>query len=360
MIAQGVDPGEDRRQKAEQAKSTPRDRTFSATAKEWIRYQEAIGTYRTPYRRKDHRAVLLKHVIPVIGSIRLKNLKPKDVFECVKPHWTTTSGTRHAVMQAISQVWKWAVAMEYVRGDNPATYDGPLGVLLKTLGPPKMCRNNGALLPEEVPDFVREVYMLGRTSGKALVFAILTASRMHPVINAKWEDFDFEKRVWIVPEEAMKVKGRGNFKVFLSDQAVSLLKSIPKSGSRVFISQHGGVTRTSVIQNIREINLQRELIGLPKWIDIRQKEIYGDDIVVTPHGVARASFKTWTRTGENLAKFHPDAVEMCLAHSIDDKYNGAYDRASLEEERRRVMAAWGEYCFSKIPQEQNPSSPQSP
>lgn len=350
-LTQGIDPGQEKRNNIEKARSTPKAVTFAYAAEKWREaVEEHAGVYTKTPRKKDFRNVLATHIIPKIGNIRLKDLKPKDVFECVKPHWTTTSGTRHSVMQAISKIWKWAVAMEYVSGDNPANYNGPLGVLLKTLGPPKTCKNRGALLPEEVPEFVMELYHLNRLSAKALLFAILTANRLTPVTMAKWEDIDLQKKVWYVPEEDMKVKGRGRFKVYLSDQAISIIQSIPKNGKNVFSSRYGGATRTSIVNNIRDINNQRLEIGLPRWIDIRQQELYGEEIVITPHGVARASFKTWTRTKENLKKFHQDAVELCLAHDIDDKYDGAYDRADLEEERRRVMAAWGEYCFSRIQQ----------
>lgn len=350
-LTQGIDPGQEKRNNIEKARATPKAVTFAYAAEKWREaVEEHAGVYAKTPRKKDFRNVLATHIIPKIGNIRLKDLKPKDVFECVKPHWTTTSGTRHSVMQAISKIWKWAVAMEYVSGDNPANYNGPLGVLLKTLGPPKTCKNRGALLPEEVPEFVMELYHLNRVSAKALLFAILTANRLTPVIMAKWEDIDLQKKVWYVPEEDMKVKGRGRFKVYLSDQAISIIQSIPKNGKNVFSSRYGGATRTSIVNNIRDINNQRLEIGLPRWVDIRQQELYGEEIVITPHGVARASFKTWTRTKENLKKFHQDAVELCLAHDIDDKYDGAYDRADLEEERRLVMAAWGEYCFSRIQQ----------
>lgn len=37
-----------------------------------------------------------------------------------------------------------------------------------------------------------------------------------------------------------------------------------------------------------------------------------------------------------------------MAHKLKDDYGGAYNRATLEAERRAVMAAWGRFCFQKI------------
>lgn len=71
-------------------------------------------------------------------------------------------------------------------------------------------------------------------------------------------------------------------------------------------------------------------------------------VIATQHGTSRASFKTWTKTGENRKLFDEEAVELCMAHKLQDDYGGAYNRATLEPERRQVMEAWGQYCFSKL------------
>ena len=39
---------------------------------------------------------------------------------------------------------------------------------------------------------------------RALEFAILTASRTRPILQAKWENIDFESRIWNCPDEIMK------------------------------------------------------------------------------------------------------------------------------------------------------------
>ena len=84
------------------------------------------------------------------------------------------------------------------------------------------------------------------------------------------------------------------------------------------------------------------------WIDPVQSKEKGYPVGATAHGTCRATFKTWARTGENRQLLDDEAVELCLAHKLKDDYDGAYNRATLEDERREVMRAWGEYCYSKI------------
>ena len=50
----------------------------------------------------------------------------------------------------------------------------------------------------------------------------------------------------------------------------------------------------------------------------------------------------------NNRRFDQEAVELCLLHSKNDAYDGAYDRAPLAKERRAIMEAWGKYAYSKI------------
>ncbi len=85
------------------------------------------------------------------------------------------------------------------------------------------------------------------------------------------------------------------------------------------------------------------------WVDPHIKNSDGQPSVITLHGTARASFRTWAKSDElgNNRRFDQEAVELCLLHAKKDIYRGAYDRANLEKERRQIMAAWGEYCFSQ-------------
>lgn len=84
------------------------------------------------------------------------------------------------------------------------------------------------------------------------------------------------------------------------------------------------------------------------WVDPHITTAQGHPAVITLHGTARASFRTWAKDDVlgNNRRFDQEAVELCLLHSKKDIYRGAYDRAKLEGERRQIMAAWGEYCFS--------------
>jgi integrase len=67
----------------------------------------------------------------------------------------------------------------------------------------------------------------------------------------------------------------------------------------------------------------------------------GDRGAYVPHGF-RSAFRDWA--GE-VSSFPRDVCEMALAHVVENKVEAAYRRGDLFEKRRRMMDAWGDWCF---------------
>ena len=355
-IANGIDPADANREKRRKQKeeAVAKEMTFKAVAKRWVENRVKAGYYDRNVREPAvTEGYLARNILPVIGQLHISQITSKQVYKCVKPLWTTTSSARRKALQIISGIWKWAVAMEYVSGDNPASLEGPLGVLLKNHSlNPKGEVHYGAVPWEEIPELFVELNILGTVGARALMFSILTAARSQMIRQMRWGQVDLKKKQWTVPEELMKIKGRGNFVVYLSDAAVNMLNNTPRFADTdlVFPSPmtHGPISIATLGMAMRKLSDKRMAAIGRRWEDPNIIDKTGAPAIATQHGTARASFKTWTRNEENLHKYNHDAVEMCLAHSIKDAYRGAYDRATLEAERRRIMQDWGEYCWSKI------------
>ena len=330
--------------------------TFEAVAKQWLDARIKTGYYDKNVRGVSVvEAYLERNINPVLGKMPIDAIRAQDIFQCLKPIWITTTEAKNKCLTIINSVFRWAQAMGMTDGNNPADKRGALGVLLDNLSPHvKQPKNHGALDPEEMPEFFCELIHWGTIASKAFAFAILTASRSKAVRTARWEDIDLEAGTWTCPESAMKVKGRGIFVVLLSPAAIRLLRSLPRFDGvdLVFPSPYKQtvMTDTGLSQIVGDMNAQAQKQGLPMWLDKAQTETTGKEVRITVHGTSRATFKTWTKMDSNLKRFDRDAVELCLAHKIDDGYGGAYDRAAMTEERRRIMDAWGEFCCSKLSQ----------
>src|SRR5262249_23110222 len=138
------------------------------------------------------------------------------------------------------------------------------------------------------------------------------------VRSATWGEFDLDKRLWKVPAERMKANVAHT--VPLSDAAVTLLRSLPRTNSYVFAGASGQLGS----------KIFRETISALKTD-------------TTPHGF-RSTFSDWAR---DRTGFDAETVEHSLAHSVGTKAAQAYKRGTGIEKRRLLMEAWAGYCDGK-------------
>ena len=65
--------------------------------------------------------------------------------------------------------------------------------------------------------------------------------------------------------------------------------------------------------------------------------------LITVHGF-RSTFKGWAVSNN----YEDRLSELQLCHNYGTRVQRAYDRQHLIEERRAMMQAWADYCFSEI------------
>ena len=154
----------------------------------------------------------------------------------------------------------------------------------------------------------------------------------------------------------MKEKEHGAHEVFLSDQALKLIVSMPRvlpDGRKaiwVFSTPRGDRLCSDLCKVIESMNRRRRQRGQEPWLDPLQGTISEKERQVTAHGF-RATFKTWSRSEElgHWKRFDSTAVERCLHHYRRDPYSGAYDRESFETQQRTILQEWADFLESYVP-----------
>lgn len=346
-------------QAAKTIKEATRKRSFEAIAMEWVA-DRATNNYWANDRKGESSTVnlLKRHVFPAIGKRDVEDITAEMIRDMLKPIWQSKPSTAKKAKSYTHKVFQWAIALR-IRKDreNPAAWNGsPLEILMEPLQNNRKPRTNyAACAVEEIPRLFQEMCVFTSMSARACEFAILTCTRSQAVRMATWEQFDLENGIWTIPVENDKIKTHGrNRTIYLSTQAVALLKSLPRSRAQLYVftstqgSHFSDAALTMFLRGLHEQRLASDGIG---WIDSRKTEREGKPCVITIHGTARASFRTWAKDDKNgnNRRFDQEAVELCLLHSKKDGYNGAYDRAELVKERRLIMQDWGDYCTSNIP-----------
>lgn len=316
QIRQGIDPVAERRVaqatlRAEQAKAI----TFEQAARKC--HAAKAAAFRNHKHRNDWISSLQRHAFQVLGNMYVGEIELPHVLRVLEPMWEERTETATRVRQRIESVLTWATVRGYRAGENPARWEGNLKEVLPA---PRRIANNGrfrALPWHDVPAFMEKLREREGMAARALEFAILTAARSGEVRKATWDEIDFDAKLWTVPAE--RIKAGREHKVPLSNDAIKLLRSLPRmqDSPYVFPAPRGGpLSDMSISAVCRRMKVD-----------------------AVPHGF-RSSFKDWAR---NRTRYADEVSELALAHVSTDATRAAYARDELLQHRARLMRDWARF-----------------
>ena len=144
---------------------------------------------------------LADYAFPRIGRRPVSDIGQPEVLSCLSPIWTAKPETARRLAQRIGTVLDVARSRGFRDGENPVAAIRAANVLPKVTSKPN---HHATMHWRDVPAFYAN--LAGRTAmaAKALAFTCLTGSRTGEVLGARWEEFDFEERLWTVPASRMK------------------------------------------------------------------------------------------------------------------------------------------------------------
>ena len=306
-VAGGRNPKAERDKEAEPTFGECADRFIQSIEAEWRnakhRYQwsQTLTNYCQPIRQK-----------------RVSEIGTDDVLKVLNPIWLTKSETAGRLRGRIERVLDFAKARGWRAGENPAAWRGHLRNLL-----PKQKKlqkgHQPAMAYVDVPAFLSALGGTDTVPARALEFTILTAARSGEVLGAKWQEIDFDQKLWKVPKERMKAGVAHT--VPLSDRAVALLRDLDEARPGDFVFP--GARPKRPLSNMAMIMMLRRM-GLTE---------------ITVHGF-RSSFRDWAG---DVTTFPRELAEAALAHKVGDEVERAYRRSDALEKRRKLMQAWADY-----------------
>lgn len=310
MIAEGIDPSARR-----QADKYARAVTFELVANEWLELQ---AKKLAPVTLSKARWMITEFVSPHIGSRPIHKITPADVLAALRPiEARGKHETAHRTKQYVGQIFRYAVATSRAERDITADLRGALT--------PATTKNHAAVTdPAAIGALLRAIdgYCGQPVTHAALKLAPLVFVRPGELRQAEWSEINFDAAEWRIPGERMKM-GDPHI-VPLATQAMQILLDIHQLTGRsryVFPSLR---TRDRPMSE-NTINAALRRLG------------YGTD-EMTGHG-----FRAMASTCLNEQGWHPDLIELQLAHSERNKVRAAYNRATRMVERRKMMQAWADY-----------------
>lgn len=312
QIATGTDPSEQKKVD-KQLRQTLVDNTFKAIALEWHEYKR-------PNWSKGYAEDLMEafenDIFPDIGKRPVAEIKPLEMLTSLrKLEKRGVLDKLRKIRQACNQVFRYAIVTG--RAEN-----NPASELASALPPPK-ATHYPHLLPDELPDFLRALstYSGSRVTQLATRILMLTGVRTIELRQAEWKEFDFEKGLWEVPKERMKM--RRPHLVPLSNQVIDALQQLYAVTGRYNLVFPG---RNDITKPMSEASINQVL----KRIGYHGK--------ATGHGFRHTMSTILHEQGYNTAW-----IELQLAHVDKNTIRGTYNHAQYLEQRRSMLQWYGDF-----------------
>jgi integrase len=326
VLKGGADPIEERERGQAQARidaaqAIAKAMTFDQCAAAYIASHNAA--WKNPKHQQQWKNTLATYASPVFGSLPVAAIDKSLVVKALQRDgfWTTKPETAQRVRGRIESVLDWATESEFREGENPARWKGKLSILLPARNKVQAVKHLEAMPYADVPRFMSTLAQRPETAASALRFVILTAARAGEAMGAKWDEIDFEARLWTVP--ASRMKAGKQHQVPLCDAAMAELEKMRaiRISDYIFPNGRGGrLSHTAFWKLLRSMN-----------------------VAATTHGF-RSSFRDWA--GEETP-FAREVCEAALAHAIENRVEAAYRRGTALEKRRALMKAWGEFLSGR-------------
>jgi integrase len=261
-------------------------------AREWLVLQEKSLDESTLTRERSR---LQNFVSPHLGNARSRRFRPQLLAVLRRIESRGTNDTAHRTRSICSRVFRYAVATGRAERDCTVDLRGAL---------PALAVGHFAAITAKIGDLQRAVdgYVGQPAPHAALKLAPYVFVRPGKLRQAEWPEFDLVAAEWRISGERMKA-GEPHL-VPLSTQAIEILKRLqPITGPGRYLFPSLRTPTRQISDNTLNAALRR--LGYS-----------GEEM--TGHG-----FRSMASTCLNELGWHPDLIELQLAHAERNKVRAA-------------------------------------
>lgn len=265
--------------------------------------------------------------VPSLHKLTLSEVDTPHVVEALQKIWHKKPITANRTRGRIERVLDAAKVERLRSGENPAVWRGNLKFVFTSARKLNKKRGHASVAYTKAPSLMAALHDDTGRVARCVEVGILTATRSQEIRLMEWDEINFKKRTWLIPGEKMKIKGdtaEGKpHLVPLSDQAITIIKTMPRVGRLVFPTDH--VVKHQPFRPNALANCIKRAAGIP----------------ATMHGM-RTTFRNWGADNEEHG-FRREVLEFCLAHRVGDEAERSYWTSDMVNRRRVVMEAWASF-----------------
>ncbi|TBU94663.1 tyrosine-type recombinase/integrase [Phytopseudomonas dryadis] len=291
-------------------------KTFGAAMEAWLANARLADSTRA---MRKH--IIDRDILPVFRNRLLTEIQAEDLRAlCNKVKERGAPATAVQIRDIVKQVYVYAIA-HGEKVENPA--ESVRASSIATFVP-----KDRALSPLEIRLVIQHLELVATypTIRLALRLILLTLVRKSELIQATWDEVNFERATWTIPKQRMK--GRNPHMVYLSSQALDIFVTLHAcaAGSRfVFPSRYDAerCMSNATLNRVTQLVVQAaKTKGLPLQ-------------PFTVHDLRRTGSTLLNEIG-----FNRDWIEKCLAHEDGRSSRSVYNKAEYAEQRRHMLQEW--------------------
>lgn len=302
LIKSGIHPLRER-ERAKLAMIGEEQKTFEAVARKWWEVK------REEWEPKNALKILRGleiDVFPVIGHLQIDNIDAPELLRMLRKiekrgAYDYTNRTK----QRCSRIFSFAIG-EGLSSRNPVPD-------IKSNLKKYQRKNYKYLTADQLPAFMNDLDRWSNPVVRLAIYLVIhTYLRTDEIRGARWDEVDYEARIWYVPAHRMKMKKE--HRIPLPDQAITLLKELEtyRKGEYLFCIR----SKQEPMSDATMINCLYDL---------------GYKGRATIHG-----FRSTFRTTAADAGWNREYSEAALAHKIIG-VEGSYNHSTYFEQRRELM-----------------------
>lgn len=312
QVANGEDPGAIKRAARTDARALPaRDMVEKVAAQFLDRHVNGLA----PATAREAGRIITKEIIPAFRGRRLSEIKPPEIIEMLDAIVDRGAPVfANRTLSWLKGLCNFAIARGLIETSPCAGIKPPGG----RETPRDRVLSDGELAAAwQTADAFEWPYR------GFVQLLILTGQRRNEVSELAWREIDFDAKIWTLP--GARAKNGIEHTIPLSDQAVEILKSVPRiAGSDFVFTLNGRAPLTGHYALKRRLDALMPPDTLP-WVF---------------HDLRRTAASGLARLGINLP-----VIEKLLNH-VSGSFAGivkVYQRHSFADEKRAAMETWARH-----------------
>ncbi|OSJ09388.1 integrase [Bradyrhizobium canariense] len=299
-------------------------RSFGELGEKWL-----VAAPMADSTRAMRRSIFERELLPVWRKRLLNEIAPGDLrAHCAAIVERGAPATAIHVRDIVKQIYGFAI-LHGEKIANPADEVGPASIA-------NFVPRDRSLSPTEIRIMLKQLDHVATlpTIRLGMRLYLLTMVRKSELLDATWDEVDFENAVWTIPKERMKRSKAHN--VYFSRQVLDIfiaLKTCAGNSKYVLPSRYDA-----------DAPMSRATFNRVTYMVVEQARKEGLPLEpFTVHDLRRTSSTLLNELG-----FNSDWIEKCLAHEDGRSSRGVYNKAEYEVQRRHMMQEWSNILDSWV------------